>query len=224
MTQLTFIKSGDVYTDSLLIANELGRDHASIVYNIKKYASRISALGNLMSDARKIKEGAGRPLKIYYLNEAQAVFLATLMDNTEKVLDFKMKLAVAFVAMRKLLLEKQTADWQETRQLSKQVRLQETDAIKELVEYATVQGSKNSGKLYMVYSKLVKQTAGYSERDQSNVDILSQVIAFENILRGVIREEMTLNTHYKAIYQKAKVQLQEMKRLWSIPRLKAKAI
>lgn len=219
MGELVFIQSNDVFTTSLIVAKNLGYEHKSIVKHFRTYKKRFERHGTLAT--RSVESNGGRPTTIYLLNETQAVFLVTLLDNSEKVLDFKEELSAQFVSTKHLLLEKQTRDWQQTRELSKEVRLQETDAIKELVEYATIQGSKNAGKLYLVYSKLVKQMAGYGGRDQANVDVLTQVVAFESILRGVISEEMTLNTHYKTIYQRAKVQLLEMKRLWTIPRLSA---
>lgn len=221
MSNLTFIKKDNVFTNSMIIAESVGYEHRVIVKHLKTYKERFERRGNLSTVSAKITEGAGRPTTIYLLNETQAFFLVTLLDNTETVLDFKEALAVSFVQMKDLLREKRTIDWQHTRQLSKQTRLQETDAIKELVQYATLQGSKNAGMLYMVYSKLVKQIAGYNGRDQTNTDVLTQIIAFESILRGVINEEMSLNTHYKQIYQKAKMQLTDMKRLWDAPRLTA---
>jgi CRISPR/Cas system CSM-associated protein Csm2 small subunit len=141
------------------------------------------------------------------------------MDNSELVVEFKMQLAMSFVQMRKLLLEKQTAEWQETRRKSKEIRLQETDAIQALVEYARQQGSTNADKLYLVYTKLIKGITEYEIRDATNIDTLMMILSFENILRGIILTEMALDTNYKAIYQRAKIQLMELKRLWSLPRL-----
>ena len=217
MTQLAFIKNNDVYTDSLLIANELGRDHQSIVINITRYKDRLKALGNLLTGSRKITPGAGRPAKIYFLNEAQAVFLATLLDNTEKVLDFKMNLAIAFVAMRKLLLEKQTREWQEIRQQGKQTRLQETDALQQLVAYAKAQGSTNADKLFISYSKLVKGLAGYNKRDTASADTLQLVSFMERLLPGIWSQEMQQDTYYKDIFQRAKAELQSIRDMWCLP-------
>ena len=70
--------------------------------------------------------------------------------------------------MHRLLMEKQTVDWQQARLQSKQVRLQETDTIKILIGYAKAQGSQNADKLYVVYSKLVKQLTGHDSRDMAS--------------------------------------------------------
>jgi len=120
--------------------------------------------------------------------------------------------------MRRLLLEKQTQEWQQTRLQSKAVRLQETDAIKQLIDYAKQQGSKNAGKLYMTYSKLVKDLVGYETRDTADTDMLLAIMAFEKTLFGIITVEMEQQTHYKAIYQSVKKQLQQLKIYWCTPR------
>lgn len=213
MTSLTRIEHNDVFTDSLIIAENIGREHASVTYNIKKFRARFEKMGPLYSSATRINE-RGRPAQVYSLNEAQAVFLMTLMDNSERVLDFKMALSMEFVRMRRVLIERQTVDWQTARLEGKKARLQETSAIKELVEYAKAQGSKNADKLYMTYSKLVKSLAGYETRDTTGTETLEMVAAFERILTGVITKEMAQNTHYKQIYQRAKQQLNSIKELW----------
>jgi len=218
MNELVAIKRDDIFTDSWIIAQNIGRDHASITYNIKKFLSRLEKLGPIYSSATRINR-RGRPAEIFDLNEQQAIFLMTLLDNSECVLDFKMQLAISFVAMRKLLLEKQTADWQQARLQSKQMRLQETDAIKSLIEYAKAQGSQNADKLYIVYSKLVKQLTGHNVRDMADVDTLTEILTFERLLFGIITSEMSADTYYKEIYKKAKSQLLEIKRLWAMPRL-----
>jgi phage regulator Rha-like protein len=219
MQELTKIERNDIFTNTYIIAQNTERDHGSITYNVKKYRERLEKLGRIYSSATQINK-RGRPVEIYDLNEQQAVFLMTLMDNSEKVLDFKMKLASQFVAMRKLLLERQTAEWQQARTQSKQIRMQETDAIKQLVEYAKTQGSQNYNMLYMTYSKLVKSLVGYDERNNANSDTLIKIMLFETTLFGIISEEMVSGTHYKAIYAKAKQELTKLRSYWSRPLLR----
>ena len=116
--------------------------------------------------------------------------------------------------------EKASKEWEDARKLGKQVRLQETDAIKALIEYAKAQGSQNADKLYMTYSKLVKQLVGQESRDNATTEMLIEILMFERTLLGIITEEMLENTHYKEIYQRAKKQLMKLKQLWATPKLK----
>jgi prophage antirepressor-like protein len=113
----------------------------------------------------------------------------------------------------KLVAEKQTLDWQETRHQGKLTRRSETDVIKDLVEYAKEQGSKNADKLYTVYSKLANNMAGISSREQSTISELNNLALVENIILHVIREGIILNKHYKEIYQDCKHRLVDFNRM-----------
>jgi len=222
-SSLVTIQRNDVFTNSWVIAENIGRQHKQVTRVIEKFKDALSSegFGELFSSPVRGTKTRGQERKVYDLNEQQAFFLMTLFDNNPRVVEFKKHLALSFVAMRKLLLEKQTADWQQTRLQSKQIRLHETDAIKALIEYAKGQGSQNADRLYIVYTKLVKQISGYDSRDLAGIDTLTEILTFERLLSGIITSEMLTNTHYKEIYKRAKVQLLEIKRLWAMPKLLA---
>ena len=217
MNELVQIKRNDVYTDTFIIADGTENKHKNVKELIVKYEKQFKSLGTLY--VLNGESSGGRPEQYYELNEPQSAFLMTLLRNSDKVVDFKLKLVKEFYAMRKFILERQTADWQQARLQSKQTRLQETDAIKQLVEYARSQGSEHADKLYLTYSKLVKSLAGYEKRDATDSDTLIMIIAFERTLFGIINSEMELDTPYKQIYQKAKQELTQLKLYWSRPQL-----
>lgn len=220
MNYLAFIQRDDVYTNTWLVAQNLGYAHKDIVAHVHKNKERLARMGGFYAVNVKTPGENGRPTKAYALNECQAIFIAALLDNSERVLDFKEALACEFFRMRKLLAERQTIEWQKARIEAKQIRLAETDALKHLTEYARAQGSEHADKLYLVYSKLVKQLADYDGRDLTTSDMLNTVAMLERIVSGVIYQEMAANAHYKAIYQAAKAQLAAILRLWNAPQLK----
>ena len=150
----------------------------------------------------------GRPEEIINLNEPQATFLITLLKNTEIVVNFKAELVKQFFQMRKFILEKHSEEWTKTRYQSKINRKAETDIIKQLVNYAEKQGSKNADKLYMIYSKLANKTAGITSRDNATINQLNNLSLIENILLNCIRNGMTEGKGYKEIYQICKARLE----------------
>ena len=75
----------------------------------------------------------------------------------DKGIIFTAKYIDRFYEMERLLLEKQTQLWQNTREESKVNRLMETDEIKRLIDYAKGQGSKNADKYYITFSKLANK-------------------------------------------------------------------
>lgn len=96
---------GEPRIDSRLAAKDLGIEHESFMKTITTYQPRIEELGILRFEIGKILEGAsrGRPGKYVFLNYDQAIFVATLSRNTEKVVDFKLKLTKAFKEARDTL-------------------------------------------------------------------------------------------------------------------------
>lgn len=87
-----------------------------------------------------------------------------------------------------MLLEKQMEQWQQTRLQSKANRRLETDEIKELIEYAKAQGSKNMEKQgYVIYSKLANKVCGISDRNNATVSQLNTLVLVENILKNCIK-------------------------------------
>lgn len=123
----------------------------------------------------------------------------------------KEKELLAIVKQRKL------PEWTNSRKESKSIRTAETDTIKLLVEYAKDQGSNNSDKLYMLYSKLANQTIGIFNRDIATVRQLNNLTIVENIIENVIKIGIQENKYYKDIYQDCKKRLQQFKEIAFLP-------
>ena len=119
MSNLVRIERNDCFTDSWVIAESTGRDHASITYNIKKYEDRLKQLGTIYSSATRINK-RGRPAEVFDLNETQTLFLLTLMDNSDIILDF-MELSTHYKEIyqkAKLQLQQIKKLWTPTKKLA----------------------------------------------------------------------------------------------------------
>lgn len=199
MYELVEVRENDVFTNSKVIAEGTNNQHESVVAIIRKYESDISDFGKI--DFSDLKSGKrGQPERVYYLNEEQATFVITLLRNSKVVVKFKKELVKQFYAMRRFLIEKQSQLWTDTRILNKENRLKETDVIKLLEDYAKEQGSKNSDKLYMVYTKLAKSIVG-GKRDSVSVSELNKLTLVESIILQTIQIDMSMGMHYKDIYK-----------------------
>lgn len=201
MYELVEVRENDVFTNSKVIAEGTNNQHESVIAIIRKYESDIADFGRIeFSDLKSGNPKGGRPEQIYYLNEEQATFVITLLRNSKVVVKFKKELVRQFYAMRKFLIEKQSKLWTETRIANKENRLKETDVIKLLEDYAKKQGSKNSDKLYMVYTKLAKSVVG-GKRDSVSVSELNNLTLVESIILQTIQIDMSMGMHYKDIYK-----------------------
>lgn len=218
MNNLVLVKNNDTFTSSIIIANGTGNKHKNVKELIVKYQTQLKALGTL--SVLNGESSGGRPEQYYLLNEPQATFLITLLKNTKKVVDFKLELVKQFYAMRKFILEKQSKEWQETRKNGILTRKAETSTIKQLVEYAKNQGSKNSDKLYMTYSKLANRIIGVNKRDTATIMQLNNLSLAENIILHCIENGIKEGKPYKEIYQDSKQRLDMFKDIAFIERHK----
>ncbi len=220
MNELVVVKKNDVFTDSLVIANGTGYEHHTITRKIRDFQSDFEELGNL--DVLS-KYTGGNPLKIYLLNEPQASYLITLLENNIMVRKFKLELVKEFYRMRQFILERQTAEWRQARLTGKQTRLIETDVIlTKLIPLAESQGSKSPGKLYMVYSKLVNTTLGIEAGQRENLPLtyIDTIKFLERAIENIISIEVDKGTYYKEIYQICKAKCQIIKDLAFLPSFK----
>lgn len=204
VNELVVLKNNDIFTDSLVIAEGTDNKHKNVKEMIVKYENDLKDFGTL--SVLNVESTGGRPEQYYMLNEQQATFLMTLLRNSKTVVVFKKELVKQFYQMRQLLLEKQTQLWQNTREESKVNRLMETDEIKQLVEYAKSQGSKNADKYYITFSKLANKAVGLDsgQRDNATAKQLNNLTLIENIINNVIKDGIDKEIYYKEIYQKCK--------------------
>ena len=212
MYDLVEVRRDEVFTNSKVVADAIGSKHHAIRTLIQKYESDFNneEYGKLSFEMRPLE--SGQKEKVYLLNEEQATLLITYMRNSEKVREFKKNLVHQFYKMRRFILEKQSKEWIETRENSKQNRLKETDVIKQLAEYAKEQGSTHSDKLYVTYTKLSK-TVVSGKREEMNISQLNNLTLVESIILQTIRIDMSMGMNYKEIYKDCKNRIEAFKEI-----------
>ncbi len=224
MNELVVLKGDDLFTNSIQIALGAELEPESVMRMVDKYNYKLSKLGAVrFSDFKSGNPLGGRPIKVAVLNEQQATFLLTLLKNTEPVVDFKFRLTQEFYRMRQFILERQTAEWCQSRLVGKKIRRDETDVIMaKLIPLAEAQGSQNAGKLYMAYSKLVNTTLGIAagQRDTLPLAYVDAIKFLERAIENIISIEVDKGTHYKEIYRVCKAKCQVIKELAFLPSLK----
>ena len=198
--------AGEPYTTTWIIAAGAGVQRRTVDRLLLAHKADFEEFGILRFEIAKTG-GRGRPEIIYHLNEQQATLLMTYLKNTEVVRAFKKELVRQFYAMRSLLLERASPVWQDARSLGKEIRRQETEAIKRLVDYATAQGSRKAGWYYANLSKLADATVGIVERDKAQVVQLTALLLVEQTIAREITAGIEAGAPYWAIYQTIKDRL-----------------
>ena len=84
--------------DSRLLGNQLGNQHKNTTALIERYLSKFKRLGVVPFQTEKPLAGTvgGRPERYALLNEDQAFFLLALSRNTDRVVELKSSLIMAF--------------------------------------------------------------------------------------------------------------------------------
>lgn len=125
-TGLVFVHGLDEepYTTDKIIAECSNNSLHAVRQLIRTNKKRLEEFGILAFEMRKLK-GRGRPEKIYHLTEQQATLLITFLDNTSKVVEFKVALVREFYRMKQELTQRQI-----NRAVEKPQRRSLTDAIK----------------------------------------------------------------------------------------------
>lgn len=219
MNELVYLKKNEMYTDSLKVAEIFQRRHDDVVRSVEKLIERneeISKDIRTFSDISKqfvktrYKDEQGR-MQTKYLMNRDGFSLLVMGFNGKKAHEWKLKYIDAFNQMEKIVTEKQTSIWIETRQQGKLIRKGETDVLKKLVEYAREQGSGHADMLYMTYTKLANRMAGITTRDSATNAQLNELSTMERIIAKVVIDEMAEGIHYKQIYKDCKERLETVK-------------
>jgi hypothetical protein len=224
LNNLLTIKKDEIYVATDILAKELKRPHQRIINLINTYENELKKLG-ILTFEKSLKTGkSGQPKNIYYLNETQYLFLImnmrTKANEKDLVLNLKLEISRQFVSMRRWILEQKTQkanqQYIETRNQSKIGRKQETDIIKEFIEYAKRQGSQSAEKYYMIISKMensaffILKEKFKNVREVLSITQLSKIIVADMIVKTAIIEGMEKEMYYKDIFQLAKKKVVEM--------------
>jgi len=205
---IVFVRKNKVFTTVRTIAKNCNIEVRSLRLLVKKYEKRLLKRGSI--DSFQMNSlGTAKNRKDTELNEEQAYFLMTLLDNSEVVVDFKDQLTAAFFRVIKentaLKAKLASQSWQSARLEGKIQRRSFSDVIKEFSEYALLQGSSRKDGQYMLISKKIKQTMfdiKYKQdsfRDFLDVEQLQSVVVLESIIEKMVRAGIEAKTHYREI-------------------------
>lgn len=209
MNELVKVFRNDAVVSSLQVAEHFRKRHDHLLRIIKDAESTAPKIGDVEKPFTKStyidKKGERRPM--YYLNRDGFSFVVMGFTG-KKAAEWKWKYIQAFNQMEKLLTERQTSAWLESRKAGKLTRRTETDVIKDLIAYAKAQGSQHADMLYQTYSKLANKMAGISKRDLANIKQLNVLDEVESMILHVIKLGMIQGKHYKEIYKDCKRRLE----------------
>lgn len=208
--ELVYLDNKEIVCDSLKVAEKFEKRHNNVLRDINNLLKNEQVKSRNIFKLSSYKDAKGEERPMYTMNRKGFTILA-MGFNGDKALHWKLLYSDAFDAMESMLMERNSEIWIAVREQGKITRKLETSVIKELIEYAKNQGSKNFDKLYTVYSNLANKMFGVSDRDFATIKKLSELSFIENIIFNEIRVGMEQEKHYKDIYQDCKKRLEMFK-------------
>jgi phage regulator Rha-like protein len=230
MKNLIEINKNELIITSKMIADGVNNKHKNVIQLIENHFERIKKIRGILPFETEKKstnnwkiERRGRPSKFYLLNEVQASFLISLMDNSEEVLDFKQYLVKEFYRMRRALLQvelnKQNKEWLESREKGKETRKKVAKEYENYLKYAIENGSKTYEKkpqlAYSQFTNMInkslfdfefKPKAG-TTRNYMTKDQLDIVNSAEILTQKIIQQEIDKGTEYHEIFKTTKAKI-----------------
>jgi len=210
------VKKEHVFCDSSIVARKFGLKHAYVVRAVNNLVDELDGL-RVISNHPKVlleeREYRGNHYTAYLMDRAFFSLLAMRFKG-KKALEWQIKFNDAFYEMERKILQTQVNSsdqmWLGIRDTGKVARLEETDAIKQFVEYATDQGSTKAKYYYKHITnatyKALDLMAQKKPRLRDSMDIyeVSQLLLAEKLAKDQILKYMGLGRNYKDIYESVK--------------------
>ncbi len=200
-----------VFTNSLVYSSKFGFNHADTLAKIRNLTMEYSIIKSQFSESTFINE-RNREFPYFKMNRDGYMTLVMQMGGAKnkksKALVFEQQqlFIQGFNRMEQVLLNQKSPDTINARNQSKIARKEETDAIKQFVEYAIEQGSQNAKRYYSHFTKYTYKALSLIEhnkpktRDTLDMMELNQLVLAEYIVTKVIKKAMDDNIHYKDVY------------------------
>ena len=217
MDELVYLERDEAVCSSLYVSRSFGKRHDKLISEIRRMYSDLIGKVNVQNGGAKFffeatYENRGKQYPMYLMNR-DGFSLLVMGFTGKKALDWKLKYINAFNQMEKIIRERQSQSWIESRSVGKLSRKAETDVLKQLVEYAKQQGSEHADMLYMTYSKLANKTAGVTDRETATTQQLMNLSFVENIILNMVQDGIQQELPYKGIYRNVKDRLSVVGRL-----------
>lgn len=156
--------------------------------------------------------------KWYFINEPAFMLIMMNSSSYSKARKIQQEIVQAFFHMKETLQNQSNASWIEKRNEWKKVRELEMDIVKEFVEYATAQWSKNA-KMY--YANITKMTNKALEllisvkdskpiRDLATLEQLWMIMLADDRAKKAIEDWMKRKLPYKEVYIYAKDEVNKL--------------
>lgn len=209
---IIFQDGEDFLTTSVDIANNFNKRHDHVIATIDELRNSLQKDVPYFRESDYINE-RGKNYKMYKITR-DGFSLLVMGFTGKKALVWKLKYIEAFNKMEALvrtnLKRRVSESYQQARISGKKIRLEETDAIKLFVEYATNQGSTKAKMYYCNVTQMTNKALFYlvegmakpnNLREVLDTFQLFQVSVADRLVSDTMKGCMAKGMYYKDIYK-----------------------
>lgn len=223
MKGLVELKKGKPVTTSLKFAEEFDISHSEVLRKIRNLTKEFPIVKDqFLEDI--FKNDRNREYPFYWITrDGYMTFIMEVhakgKKSRELLFEKKQLFIKAFNKMEEELLKIQTnksnIEWNKAREQGKQIRLELTDVIKDFVDYAISQGSKNAKRYYGNITKMQYKALRFVQEKKPKLrnllDVLetNQLILAEDLCKRQLKIYMDEKLHYKEIYILVKLDIEK---------------
>lgn len=111
---VTIDSDGELRTSSLVLANGMKQQHASVIKLIRRYIAELEQYGRVGFEIQSFDTKGGRQSReMAMLNEHQSTLLICLLKNNQRTVQFKIGLVNEFYRMKAELSHREKNLWQQ---------------------------------------------------------------------------------------------------------------
>ncbi len=214
-SEMVSVSGKRVFTNSIKYSEEFGFIHAHTLEKIRKLTLTQPIVKSHFRESIFINE-RNREYPYFEMTRKAYMFLVMQMGNASNkesakfIAEKQWQFIDAFDLMENMLLQKTNSEWIASRGQGKIARKEETDTIKNFVEYAIEQGSQNAKMYYKHFTTYSYKALSLLEhkkpktRDTLDMMQLNQLMLAEHIVTKVIQKAMDDKIPYKDVYPLAK--------------------
>ena len=206
----------ELWAESHLVARKFGMKHQDFINTADKIIRKLEKLrGDAVTPKyyKEMRHYRGTDFGVYMMNR-QFFSLVSMRLTSKKAFEWQVRFNDAFYEMEKQIIQTQTnksdIEWTSNRLIGKTARLEETDVIKQFIEYATEQGSKNAKNYYGHITNATYKALGLMAqkhpkiRDQMSIYEVSELMLAERLAKNALLKYMEIGREYHDIYDSVK--------------------
>lgn len=221
--ELVEVRKHEPFTTSKLVADKLDVNHKDLLRTIEKIIVKKGADQHPVFSQKFIKttftNKMNKQYEWYLINEPWFIKLIMQLGRYKKADIIQNEFIEAFFKMKKALNNHENNSWIQDRERGKLVRHEETDVIKELIEYAEKeQGYPLKFPLYSTYTKMTNKHLQFiidckewqPVRELASARDLWFIMIVDDRCKNAIIDGMNRKLPYREIYRYAKEEVNKL--------------